>query len=411
MGEQSLFGPSASAVQDQLLQQDASFGNNLTPTGLATAIGGSAGRHIGNIMGLEDPRVAEAKAVQEAVQELRNSGVDMNDPAAYFKKMAGIFGAKGLTKQAEMAAAKALEYQDKQNQRQYKLEEHAATMEEKYIGLAKSRVELQKAMAKAAGKSGFAELQALLKDVFHDASVESKVAAVEEFNKPNGTLESATKVLEAKEKESWGDPVERNVNGKMVLMQQNKTTKQWKAIAGNEANISNSPTFKLPGVDQNLNFELGLIDRGQQATTEVNKQLRQLNQAISLNSADSPAAASMADVLISKAIQTGQLSNKDISRTENTGGLLERWGNYLNRGLNGQPLDMTKADRDYALKLLRKTVREQHNSTLAPMVAAAKRAGRDPNDYFKLEPDDDSDGVVSGKTAGGTSYSVKKKGQ
>ena len=29
--EQSLFGPSAASVQDQLLQQDAAFGNNLTP--------------------------------------------------------------------------------------------------------------------------------------------------------------------------------------------------------------------------------------------------------------------------------------------------------------------------------------------------------------------------------------------
>ena len=157
--EQSLFGPSAASVQDQLLQQDASFGNNLTPTGLATAIGGSAGRHIGNIMGLEDPRVAEAKAVQEAVQELRNSGVDMDDPAAYFKKMAGIFGAKGLTKQAEMAAAKALEYQtkkeeraDRESQRKYKLDEHTLAMEKHYVDLAEAKVKLQAALAKSLGR-------------------------------------------------------------------------------------------------------------------------------------------------------------------------------------------------------------------------------------------------------------------
>jgi len=190
-----------------LLQQDASFGNNLTPTGLATAIGGSAGRHIGNIMGLEDPRVAEAKAVQEAVQELRNSGVDMNDPAAYFKKMAGIFGAKGLTKQAEMAAAKALEYQtkkeeraDRADQRKYKLDEHTLAMEKHYIDNATARVKLQKELEKAAGKPDFEKLQAFIKDTGKDASVESIVAAVQEFNKPTGTLESAISKLEGKEK-------------------------------------------------------------------------------------------------------------------------------------------------------------------------------------------------------------------
>jgi len=44
-------------TREQLMQQDAAFGNNLTPLGLATAIGGSAGRHVGNIAGLEDPRM------------------------------------------------------------------------------------------------------------------------------------------------------------------------------------------------------------------------------------------------------------------------------------------------------------------------------------------------------------------
>jgi hypothetical protein len=149
--EQSLFGPSAASVQDQLLQQDAAFGNNLTPVGLAAAIGGSAGRHIGNIMGMEDPRIAEAKAVQEAVQELRSSGVDMNDPAEYFKKMAGIFGAKGLTKQAEMAAAKALEYQDKKEQRGFNSEKYKLQLEQERTQLAEKNIQLQIAIQKAKG--------------------------------------------------------------------------------------------------------------------------------------------------------------------------------------------------------------------------------------------------------------------
>jgi len=214
--EQSLFGPSAAAVQDQLLQQDAAFGNNLTPVGLATAIGGSAGRHIGNIMGMEDPRVAEAKNVQEAVQELKDSGIDMSDPAEYFKKMAGIFGRRGLTKQAEMAAAKALEYQDKKEERKYKLDEHNLTMEKHYVDLVKAKAQLQKELAKAAGKVGFAELQSFIKDAAKDASVESIVGAVQEFNRPGGTLESAISKLEGKEKK---DVLAKTVeaNGRMYV--------------------------------------------------------------------------------------------------------------------------------------------------------------------------------------------------
>lgn len=98
--EQSLFGPSAASVQDQLLQQDAAFGNNLTPVGLATAIGGSAGRHIGNLMGMEDPRVAKAKALQEVKDELRKQGLDATKPDEFYPTLIRKLNEKGLTEEA-----------------------------------------------------------------------------------------------------------------------------------------------------------------------------------------------------------------------------------------------------------------------------------------------------------------------
>lgn len=198
--DNSLFGPDVATVRDSLMSQDINQTNNLTLQGMAGMAGGLIGRGIGQLAGMEDPRVAEAKQVKEAVDELRSSGVDMNDPAEYFKKMAGIFGAKGLTKQAEMAAAKALEYQDKKEQRKYKLDEHTLAMEKHYIDNATARVKLQKELEKAAGKPDFEKLQAFIKDTAKDASIESIVAAVQEFNKPAGTLESAISKLEGKEK-------------------------------------------------------------------------------------------------------------------------------------------------------------------------------------------------------------------
>jgi len=183
-----------------LLQQDASFGNNLTPTGLATAIGGSAGRHIGNIMGLEDPRVAEAKAVQEAVQELRSSGVDMNDPAEYFKKMAGIFGAKGLTKQAEMAAAKALEYQTKAEERANKKALHDIDYKTKLVGLEKAYVDLAKAKEKSAGKPWEQAANEFLKANFAHIDPESLTAFWDKLAATEGNILVAASVLKQPDK-------------------------------------------------------------------------------------------------------------------------------------------------------------------------------------------------------------------
>jgi len=199
--EQNLFGPSVSDIRNQMAQADAQWGNNLTSTGLAASIGGMAGRGIGGLMGLEDPRETEAKAVQEAVQELRSSGVDMNDPVAYFKKIAAVFGSKGLTKQAEMAAAKALEYETKAEERAYKKELHGIDYNTKLVGLEKAYVELAKEKAKASGKMGAPELEARIQHNFANASPESKVKAWQIFNGPNGSVEKALEVLASSDKD------------------------------------------------------------------------------------------------------------------------------------------------------------------------------------------------------------------
>jgi len=216
MADTSLFGPDVASVRDQLMQQDINQTNNLTPMGMAGMAGGLIGRGIGQLAGMEDPRVAEAKAVQEAVQELRSSGVDMNDPAEYFKKMAGIFGAKGLTKQAEMAAAKALEYQDKKEQRQYKLDEHKLAMEKHYVDLAEARVKLQTALTKTQGKPWQDKVDAFIKahaDKYDPATLADYVQAM---NESNGDEPTALRKLKLHEKDaSLAKTVE--ANGRMYV--------------------------------------------------------------------------------------------------------------------------------------------------------------------------------------------------
>ena len=121
--EESMFGPTPLAIQDQLDQQFLQRNSNLDLGSMSARAGLAMGNGINGLLGREDPRVAEAKQVQEAVAELRKSGVDMSNPEEYYKKMAGIFGAKGLTAQAEKAAMKALEYQDKQEERKFRTED------------------------------------------------------------------------------------------------------------------------------------------------------------------------------------------------------------------------------------------------------------------------------------------------
>lgn len=198
--DNSLFGPDVATIRDNLIKQDIDQTNNLTSTGLAGMIGGMAGRGIGQLAGMEDPRVAEAKSVKEAVDELRASGVDMNDPAAYFKKMAGIFGARGLTKQAEMAAAKALEYETKKEDRQNKRELHGMDVDLKRVGLEKAYAELARAKLKAAGKVDGAEFLEILDKLYKDASVETKTEAIKRFNE-TGNKDEALGLLKTKQDE------------------------------------------------------------------------------------------------------------------------------------------------------------------------------------------------------------------
>ena len=330
MQQQGMFGPHPLDLQDQLDSQFLKENSSLDLGSLSGRAGMMIGKGLNQMMGREDPRVAEAKAVQEAVQELRQSGASLNDPEEYYKKMAGIFGAKGLTKQAEQAAMKALEYQDKQAERAFKTEDRKAQLQIRSQDLAIKNAQLQKEMAKANTKDGGAQLIQYLKDGFAAAQLdqESIAKALAEFNREGGTLESAVALLKNKAEktpEQWGTPVERNVNGKVVLQQQNLTTKEWKTLAGNEANISTRTDVhagmtlpqdwaKLRGAftDEAKPFKEGI-----QAVSQALSQLRQAGT--------NPQAAEAARTALMKTFKIDSNPTKeDIRRQLNAGALDDR---------------------------------------------------------------------------------------
>lgn len=217
--QESMFGPTPLAIQDQLDQQFLAQNSNLDLGSMSARAGLALGNGINGLLGREDPRVTEAKQVQEAVQELRKSGVDMSNPEEYYKKMAGIFGAKGLTAQAEKAAMKALEFQDKAAERDFKTKDRDMQLQIKSQELAIKNAQLAKEVQKAAGKLGGAEFIDMMDKLYKDASVESKTKAFAVFN-DTGDAQKAREVLSSKKEDKLdgttpdGIPVYRSAGGK-----------------------------------------------------------------------------------------------------------------------------------------------------------------------------------------------------
>lgn len=389
MQQESMFGPSPLAVQDQLDQQFLNQNSSLDLGSLSARAGLAMGKGINGLLGREDPRVAEAKAVQEAVQELRSSGATLDNPEEYYKKMAGIFGAKGLTKQAEQAAMKALEYKDKAEERAFKTKDRDMQLQIKSGELAIKQAQLQKEIAKASTKAGGLQLIQILKDGFANSQLdqESISRALVEFNRDGGTLESALALLKNKEDkaaEKWSDPYDINVNGKVVRVQKNTVTGAEKAVAGNEANIRNTTNVST-GLKE-FTGEHNIISKGLDDVKKVREQLASIRSAMAVNAKDDATSQNAADVLIAKAIQPGGvLSNQDINRTLGAGDFATRVADKLSRLVDGRPTKFTQAERAALLKLMEREMVKEHNNIQALPRKAAERAQYNPDEFFRNE--------------------------
>jgi len=111
--QMSLFGPSLAQAQAGLMQEDEAITSRLaqlTPeqqlTRVALQGGRQAGRALGGLFGIEDPRLKEA-AQQEAIfKELKDSGVDFKDPEKLYSALIDAYQARGMLEKAIVASAK-----------------------------------------------------------------------------------------------------------------------------------------------------------------------------------------------------------------------------------------------------------------------------------------------------------------
>jgi hypothetical protein len=109
----SLFGPSLAQTQAALAQEDEAITAKLaqlTPeqglVRIAMQGGRQAGRALGGLFGIEDPRLKEA-AQQEAIfKELKDSGVDFTDSEQLYPALINAYQSRGMIDKAIVAAAK-----------------------------------------------------------------------------------------------------------------------------------------------------------------------------------------------------------------------------------------------------------------------------------------------------------------
>jgi hypothetical protein len=126
--QMSLFGPSLAQAQASLAQEDEAITARLAQlspeqqlTRVALQGGRQAGRALGGLFGIEDPRLKEA-AQQEAIfKELKDSGVDFTKPDQLYPALINAYQSRGMIDKAIVASAK---YEDvKQTQQRGRLTE------------------------------------------------------------------------------------------------------------------------------------------------------------------------------------------------------------------------------------------------------------------------------------------------
>jgi hypothetical protein len=111
--QMSLFGPSLAQTQAAMAQEDEATTARLAQlspeqqlTRVALQGGRQAGRALGGLFGIEDPRLKEA-AQQEAIfKELKDSGVDFTKPEQLYPALINAYQSRGMIDKAIVASAK-----------------------------------------------------------------------------------------------------------------------------------------------------------------------------------------------------------------------------------------------------------------------------------------------------------------
>lgn len=194
---------------------------NIAGAGSLAAIRG--GTALGEGLGQVDPRKAQAQKVQEALMDVKAAGVSLNDdPVAFYKKMSEAFAARGLMQQATQASMKAMEAEEKKEDRGFK-----RTLSENQV--TKSAYEVAEAQAKYLKAIQTAKGKPWQDNVVEYAKTGKYTPASVQAYADSGKISDLELV---EKKDHYSEPYTiQDANGKPVLVRKNLNTNKVEAIS------------------------------------------------------------------------------------------------------------------------------------------------------------------------------------
>ena len=403
--QQSLFGPSIYDVQQQQMQQDqanAIAQARLTPyqsirAGMGMA-GTQAGRAIGGLFGVEDPKLKEAAARQELKNAI-SAQWDGEDPAEAYKIMAREATRLGLTQEAIAAAA------------QVKAAEESRTMGELKRGLLEAQIGktgAQKTQAEAlAEKARKEKLDTPFGKVDPDKFTPE---SLDKFRSTGNYADLVAKPEKTKAPPSVGadrEAVSLELYNKnyMDLTQPERVTVNKRVEEATKSRQTTNITLNTPQT-------AALVDQGQKATKPIFDRVQSIDRSISLIDQNTPFSEAALRQEIASIFGDSQKADTEIRGLANTGSLDERIANRFVNFVSGKDTKVTNEDRRAVLVALRKREQDQYERRLNPFRQAIKKeSGGDPNAIFPSfeEAFGVAPGAATGKrtTKSGTVYTVE----
>ena len=397
--QMSLFGPSLAQTQASLAQEDEAITAKLAQlspeqqlTRVALQGGRQAGRALGGLFGIEDPRLKEA-AQQEAIfKELKDSGVDFTDSEQLYPALINAYQSRGMIDKAIVAAAK---YEDVKS---------ASLKTQAELGLKGAQAE--KALAEAA-KAQREKIDTPFGKVDPDKFTPE---SLDKFRESGNYADLVAKPDKAKAPPSVG--TDREAVSLELYNKNFMDLTQPERVAVNKRVEEAAKSRQTTNVVLNTPQTAALVAQGQQATKPIFERVQAIDRSISLIDQNTPFSEAALRQEIASIFGDSQKAATEIRGLANTGSLDERIANRFVNFVSGKDTKVTNEDRRAVLVALRKREQDQYERRLNPFRQAIKKeSGGDANAIFPSfeEAFGVSPGTATGKrkTKSGTEYTVE----
>jgi len=397
--QMSLFGPSLAQTQAGIAQEDEAITAKLAQlspeqqlTRVALQGGRQAGKALGGLFGIEDPRLKEA-AQQEAIfKELKDSGVDFTDSEQLYPALINAYQSRGMIDKAIVASAK---YEDVKS---------TSLKTQAEIGLKGAQTE--KALAEAA-KAQREKLDTPFGKVDPDKFTPE---SLDKFRETGNYADLVAKPDKAKAPPSVG--TDREAVSLELYNKNFMDLTQPERVAVNKRVEEAAKSRQTTNITLNTGQTAALVAQGEQATKQISDRVQAIDRSITLIDQNTPFSEAALRQEIASIFGDSQKAATEIRALANTGSLDERIANRIVDFVSGKPTKVTNEDRRAVLVALRKRERDQYERRLTPYRQAVKKeSGGDPNSIFPLfeERFGQTPGVVSvqRKTQSGTEYTVE----